>query len=66
MAKNKPTHTIEHARLTVAVAQDIRQILDYLMDDEAADYLETSPLEEREGHIYNALLAVNHWLARYE
>lgn len=47
------------------VAEEIRRILDYLMDDEAAHYLETSPREDREDHIYPTLVTVDRWLSEH-
>lgn len=55
------------ARLTPPTADHfddaLQRILDYFMADEAADYLATSPREDREGHIYNDLRTAARWLA---
>lgn len=45
------------------VVDALRRILRRFMADEAADYMETSPLEDREGHIYNDLRTAARWLA---
>lgn len=47
------------------VVDALRRILHRFMADEAADYMETSPLENREGHIYNHLRTVARWLKHY-
>jgi len=53
--RNAPPHVVEA----------LRRVLDYLMDDEAADYLATSPGEDREGHIYSALVTLDRWLSEH-
>lgn len=53
-------------QLPTEVVEALRHILDYLMDDEAADYLANSLAEGRENHIYNSLALVDRWLARLE
>ena len=53
-------------QLPTEVLEALRHILDYLMDDEAADYLANSLAEGRENHIYNSLSLVDRWLARLE
>lgn len=55
-----------HPSLDPVIVAAIRQILDYLWADEAANYLETSPLEGRESHIFNAMLLVDRWLSPHE
>jgi hypothetical protein len=44
------------------ILQQLRRIIDRYIDDEAAEYAETSPREDAEGHIYTALCTVNRWL----
>ena len=49
----------------IPIPQEIRdaleQVLAYAMPDEAEDYGNTPP-EERDGHIYQSLIAVSRWL----
>lgn len=52
--------------LPTYVQEAIRAILDYLWHDEFADYLETSPREGQENHIFNAIRRVDRWLVPYE
>lgn len=52
--------------ITPEIATALRRVLDYLMDDEAADYLATSPLEDPENHIYKDLQKLDRWLAGNE
>ncbi|HOW73959.1 MAG TPA: hypothetical protein PKY77_25425 [Phycisphaerae bacterium] len=48
------------------IQEAIRAILDYLWDDELAHYLETSPREGRNKHIFNTIRRVDRWLVRHE
>lgn len=43
------------------VRDALEQVLAYAMPDEA-DHFENAPPEERDGHIYQSLLAVRRWL----
>jgi hypothetical protein len=43
------------------VRDALEQVLAYAMPDEA-DHFENTPPEERDGHIYQSLLAVRRWL----
>lgn len=42
--------------------QALARIVDYLWDEEAANYVETSPLEDRENHVFRSLEKVAAWL----
>jgi hypothetical protein len=48
--------------LSEDVRSAILSIIDYLWKDELADYLETSPQEGKEKHIFLALDIVKQWL----
>lgn len=43
----------------------VREVLDYLCDDERADYQSRAP-EDREGHIFESLAVVSRWVAEQE
>ena len=44
------------------VEEALHRVLDYLWLDEAADCLETSPLEGRNEHIFHSLVLLKKWL----
>jgi hypothetical protein len=44
-----------------AIRDALEQVLAYAMADEA-EHFENTPPEERDGHIYQSLLAVRQWL----
>jgi hypothetical protein len=48
-------------RLPEQVAQAMTEILDYLWQEEAQDYLSRSR-EDQKGHIFNEMLTVRNWL----
>jgi hypothetical protein len=48
--------------LPTNVAAALRCVLDYLLEDEAAHYLATSPGEDRQNHIYVSLRLLEEWL----
>lgn len=63
--KNKPHDVIILSRPAPPppeVAAALRRLIDHCWREEAADFLETSPLEAREGHIFPAIALVHHWL----
>lgn len=65
-ATEAPANAVNVPRpVPTEVADALRRILDRFMADEAADYMETSPLEDSEGHIYHALRTVARWLKHY-
>lgn len=44
----------------------LRRLIDHCWDEAAADFLETSPLEARAGHIFPAVALIHYWLLEYE
>lgn len=48
------------------IVQDLDRVLAYLWKDEFADYLETSPLEDRQGHIFTSLKRLKRWLSAFD
>jgi hypothetical protein len=48
------------------VAAALRRLINYCWKDAAADFLDTSPLEGREGHIFPAIELIHCWLCEQE
>lgn len=46
------------------VEEALRRVVDYLWEDEQADYWATPPRDGRERHIFVALRRISGWLAR--
>lgn len=51
--------------VTQPVVESLRQVLDYLWEDEQPAYYAT-PAAERDTHIFNALRELDRWLAKAE
>jgi hypothetical protein len=47
--------------VTSEILDDIEKVLDYMWDDELADYRCCDPVEQEE-HIYRVLLRINSWV----
>jgi hypothetical protein len=50
------------AEMSDEVAQALSRVVDYLWQDEMAGFAETSPAEDREGHVFLSLRLVRRWL----
>jgi hypothetical protein len=48
------------------VAEALRRLIDHCWKEAAADFLETSPLEGRAGHIFPAVALIHYWLLDHE
>jgi hypothetical protein len=62
---NTPTLGREETATFGEILAAIRFVLDYLWDDELADYRACSP-QKRRGHIFEVLRKLDHWLAVFE
>lgn len=59
------SNATEAANPPTDVQAAFRRVVDYLYDDEAEDYQTMSGLEQR-GHMFEAVLLLARWLARFE